>query len=84
MLLQGSGLHILEALAASGLRSIRYGLEIPKVASIVANDISPEAFEAMKKNVEHNSVGDKVIPSCQDARCVQSIGGGRESGVICL
>lgn len=64
---ESGGLRILEALAASGLRSIRYGLEIPKAASVVANDISPEAFEAMKRNIAHNSVGDKVFPSCEDA-----------------
>ena len=67
-MLQGRGLRILEALAATGLRSIRYALEIPRAASIVANDISPDAFEAMKRNIEQNNVVDKVIPSCQDAR----------------
>ena len=70
LILQGRGLRILEALSATGLRSIRYALEIPRAASIVANDLSPDAFEAMKKNIEHNGVADRVTPSCQEARWV--------------
>ena len=61
-------LRILEALAASGLRSIRYALEVPAVAHVVANDYSTEAYENMCRNIRHNSVEGKVLPSCKDAR----------------
>eukprot|EP00118_Oscarella_pearsei_P012797 m.96803 g.96803 ORF g.96803 m.96803 type:complete len:518 (+) comp36924_c0_seq3:90-1643(+) len=62
------GASILEALAASGLRSIRYALEVPGgIRSILANDISPAAVESMKANIEHNKVDDLVTPSCADA-----------------
>jgi hypothetical protein len=37
------GLRILEALAASGLRSIRYSKEVPGVREIIVNDIDPAA-----------------------------------------
>jgi len=62
------GLHILEALAASGLRSIRYALEVPGVEKVVANDYSRAAYQNMVRNIEHNKVGDKVKPSYNDAR----------------
>ena len=62
------GLKILEALAASGLRSIRYALEIPQLESVVANDFSKDAYTSMCKNIEHNGVGDKVKPNWREAR----------------
>ncbi|XP_062507702.1 tRNA (guanine(26)-N(2))-dimethyltransferase-like isoform X2 [Corticium candelabrum] len=60
-------LTILEALSATGLRSVRYALEIPSINKIVANDISPEAVELIKTNVAHNKVEDLVTPNCADA-----------------
>ncbi|OXM81975.1 N2,N2-dimethylguanosine tRNA methyltransferase [Cryptococcus neoformans Bt63] len=50
-------INILEALAATGLRSIRYAKEIPNVKYVLANDLSPSACEAMRRNVEFNGVG---------------------------
>ncbi|KDQ12338.1 hypothetical protein BOTBODRAFT_34632 [Botryobasidium botryosum FD-172 SS1] len=48
---------LLEALSATGLRSIRYAKEIPLVRYVIANDLSPEAVETMRKNVELNGLG---------------------------
>ncbi|KIK57785.1 hypothetical protein GYMLUDRAFT_45975 [Collybiopsis luxurians FD-317 M1] len=48
---------ILEALSATGLRSIRYAKEIPLVKYVLANDLSPTAVAAMKRNVELNGLG---------------------------
>ncbi|KAJ1310418.1 hypothetical protein OPQ81_007152 [Rhizoctonia solani] len=48
---------ILEALSATGLRAIRYAHEIPLVKYVIANDISPAATEAMRRNVELNGLG---------------------------
>ncbi|KAI0818751.1 N2,N2-dimethylguanosine tRNA methyltransferase [Irpex lacteus] len=50
---------ILEALSATGLRSIRYAKEIPlvKYVQVIANDLSPTAAEAMRRNVELNGLG---------------------------
>ena len=44
---------IVEALAASGLRSIRYALELPQDVdfTVIANDVSPSAVEAVNHNV---------------------------------
>ena len=48
------GVTILEALAASGLRSIRFSKELTGVKSIIANDWSRQAVESIQRNVRHN------------------------------
>ncbi|KAJ7582668.1 tRNA methyltransferase [Mycena floridula] len=48
---------ILEALSATGLRSIRYATEIPLVKYVIANDLSSLATAAMKRNIELNGLG---------------------------
>lgn len=62
-----NGLKILESLSASGLRSCRYGLEIPEASKIVANDLLPEAVEQINKNIEYNKLTNKVIANQDDA-----------------
>jgi len=70
---------LLEALSATGLRSIRYAKEIPLVKLgnlfyersrrlsraryIIANDLSPSATAAMKRNIELNGLGPIPEPS---------------------
>ena len=66
------GLKILEALAASGLRSIRYALEIPSVGTVVANDLSKEAYHSICRNIQHNQVQEKVKPSWREARSAEN------------
>lgn len=58
---------ILEALSATGLRSIRYAKEVPGVKKIIANDLSSAAVETIQKNIEHNEVTDLVITTKSDA-----------------
>ncbi|KAK7014835.1 guanine(26)-N(2)-dimethyltransferase [Favolaschia claudopus] len=53
---------ILEALSATGLRSIRYAKEIPHVSHILANDLSSAATAAMKRNIELNGLGPRPPP----------------------
>lgn len=62
------GLRVLEALAASGLRSIRFAKEVPGLRAVVANDFSARAVELMNRNVAFNGVGDLVAPRMADAR----------------
>ncbi|CAB0036326.1 unnamed protein product [Trichogramma brassicae] len=64
------GLRVLEALSATGLRSIRYAKEVPGIDEIVANDISVSAVEAIKKNVVFNQVDSIVKPHANDATMV--------------
>ncbi|XP_017012123.2 tRNA (guanine(26)-N(2))-dimethyltransferase [Drosophila takahashii] len=61
------GLRILEALAATGLRSIRYAQEIAGVRQIVANDLSRQAVASITTNIRHNKVEELIEPSHSDA-----------------
>ncbi|OAQ69063.1 N2,N2-dimethylguanosine tRNA methyltransferase [Pochonia chlamydosporia 170] len=58
---------VLDALSASGLRALRYALEIPFVTSVTANDLSPSAAESIKVNASHNGVADKFTVTNDDA-----------------
>ena len=65
------GLHILEALSATGLRSMRYGKEITDgigVERILVNDIEEHAVAMIAENVAHNGLdASRVIPTLSDA-----------------
>lgn len=69
-LLQQEGLRVLEGLAASGLRSIRFAREVPGLQSVIANDASARAVDLMRRNVQLNGVAHLVQPSQADARYV--------------
>ncbi|KAG2487113.1 hypothetical protein HYH03_014226 [Edaphochlamys debaryana] len=62
--------RLLEGLAASGLRSIRYALEVPELGSIDANDLDPGAAAAMRRNIALNggAAAAKIRTLCSDAR----------------
>ena len=60
-------IKILEALSATGLRSIRYANEVAGVDEIIANDLSGEAVEMIKRNVKQNEVDHLVTPNHADA-----------------
>ncbi|KAF0290194.1 putative tRNA (guanine(26)-N(2))-dimethyltransferase [Amphibalanus amphitrite] len=62
-----TGLRVLEALAASGLRSCRFAREVGGLRQVVANDLSAAAVESMRRNVEHNGVQELVEPHQGDA-----------------
>ncbi|KAJ7109415.1 tRNA methyltransferase [Mycena epipterygia] len=58
---------ILEALSATGLRSIRYAKEIPHVSHVIANDLSSAATAAMKRNIELNGLNTSATSSATGA-----------------
>ncbi|OQV12883.1 putative tRNA (guanine(26)-N(2))-dimethyltransferase [Hypsibius exemplaris] len=60
--------RILDAMAATGLRTCRYALEVPHVAEVVGNDYDPNACEAIKLNAAANGVTDRLTVTNQDAR----------------
>ncbi|XP_036278714.1 tRNA (guanine(26)-N(2))-dimethyltransferase isoform X2 [Pipistrellus kuhlii] len=62
------GLQVLEGLAASGLRSIRFAREVPGLRSVIANDASARAVDLIRHNVQLNQVAHLVQPSQADAR----------------
>ncbi|KAI9366860.1 N2,N2-dimethylguanosine tRNA methyltransferase [Zopfochytrium polystomum] len=84
--LAGHPISILEALSATGLRAIRYANECPKVSNIVANDMDAVAVEAIRRNVAHNKVEDKVTPNQGDANLVmyQTLQQGKRFQVVDL
>ncbi|XP_019717367.1 tRNA (guanine(26)-N(2))-dimethyltransferase [Hippocampus comes] len=61
------GLRILEGLAASGLRSVRFALEVPGLRSVTANDFSYKAAALIARNAEYNKVGEILQATCKDA-----------------
>lgn len=62
------GLTILDALAATGLRSIRYAKEVPGVKRVIANDLDRDAAEACAKNIKSNDVPEGMCEAkCSDA-----------------
>lgn len=61
------GIRILEGLAASGLRSVRFALEVPGVREVVANDFDRTAVEFIRHNAEKNGVTNLITASCADA-----------------
>lgn len=66
------GLTILEALSATGLRSVRYAQEIPRAKKIVANDFSKRAVDSIDLNIQRNGVADKVESSHSDAAALMA------------
>jgi tRNA (guanine26-N2/guanine27-N2)-dimethyltransferase len=59
---------VLEALSATGLRAIRYALEIPAISTVYANDMSPSAIEAINRNISHNNLPEGLVEAtCSDA-----------------
>ncbi|XP_070838793.1 tRNA (guanine(26)-N(2))-dimethyltransferase isoform X1 [Chaetodon trifascialis] len=62
-----SGLRVLEGLAASGLRSVRFALEVPGLRSITANDFSAKAAALIARNAQYNGVSHLLQASCRDA-----------------
>ncbi|KAK9861145.1 hypothetical protein WJX84_002997 [Apatococcus fuscideae] len=66
---QPDGLRVLEGLAASGLRSFRYALEVEGVRRVDANDMDADAVNNIRQNCAWNtSVAGKVVPTQGDAR----------------
>lgn len=57
----------MEALSATGLRSVRMANEIPGVKKIIANDLSKKAVEAINRNILFNNVQEFVEANEEDA-----------------
>ena len=63
-----NGITVLDALAASGLRSIRYWKEIPGVKHVTINDLEEAAVERAKDNLRNNNIDPSVILECNAER----------------
>eukprot|EP00871_Galdieria_phlegrea_P003293 jgi/Galph1/3965/GphlegSOOS_G2625.1 len=59
---------VFEAFSATGLRSIRYALEVPHLYPIIANDRDQASYETIQKSIEINhNAGEKVFASLGEA-----------------
>ncbi len=58
---------VVEPLTATGVRSVRYALEVEGISRIYAGDIDPEAVRLARKNVEANGVENRVSVVRADA-----------------
>uniref|UniRef100_A0A8D9F0Z2 tRNA (guanine(26)-N(2))-dimethyltransferase n=1 Tax=Cacopsylla melanoneura TaxID=428564 RepID=A0A8D9F0Z2_9HEMI len=62
-----NGISVLDALSATGLRSMRYGLEVAGVNTVMANDMSEVAVKIIDKNVRLNNLNRLVVSRRFDA-----------------
>ncbi len=58
---------VLDALAGTGVRAIRYCIEVPDTTLCMANDVDPRAAELIKENAAINNIQNKVKVFCEDA-----------------
>jgi len=65
-----NGIHILDALAATGLRSIRYLKEIPMVNHVTINDLLVEATETAKSNILRNEIDVRKVTIVNGDACI--------------
>lgn len=49
-------LKVADCLAATGIRGIRYALEVPKISDVFFCDLNPQAIGLIKKNVRANKI----------------------------
>lgn len=61
-------IRILECLSATGLRSIRYGLEVNNVSKVIANDVDPFAVALINQNIIFNNLSEKIFANSDDAK----------------
>ncbi|KAL7549791.1 hypothetical protein ACHAWF_017679 [Thalassiosira exigua] len=62
------GMAVFEALAASGLRSLRYWKEVPGVRTVVVNDLDPVAVDMARENVRRNGLEGDLASEEEDER----------------
>ncbi|MEM5872217.1 MAG: tRNA (guanine(10)-N(2))-dimethyltransferase [Candidatus Aenigmatarchaeota archaeon] len=60
-------LVVSEPLAGCGVRGIRFAKEVNGISEIHLNDINPEAFKLIKRNIKLNNVDDAVFLTNGDA-----------------
>ena len=58
---------VLDALAGTGVRALRYCVEVSNIFLCLANDIDPNAAELIRKNAVINNIQNKIKVFCEDA-----------------
>lgn len=65
-------IHVCEPLASGGLRGIRFAAEVRGVRKVLMNDISKNAFQIAKHNVQLNKLKKNVTVKNEDANLLLS------------
>ena len=60
-------IKVVEPLSATGVRGIRFALEVDAVARVYLNDLNPLAYKLILANAKINGVSSKVIVGNEDA-----------------
>lgn len=58
---------IIEPLTGTGIRGIRYAIEVPGIKRVIIGDQNPTSIDLAKKNILLNKVSEKVILKLMDA-----------------
>lgn len=69
----GRDLKACDAMAATGVRGIRFAVEAGGVERVVLNDVRPSAYRLIKINVEENGVKDVCEETNMDANALLSL-----------
>lgn len=61
-----------DVMCGTGVRGIRYALEVSGVSRVIVNDVDARAFEVAKENISLNSLGDVVVADNKEAHSLLS------------
>jgi len=64
---KGKQVRVCDAMTGSGVRAVRYVLESPNVASVVAADRDPEAVKVAQRTIQLNGLDGKVAVTESDS-----------------
>ncbi len=62
--------RVADPFSGTGVRAVRYAIEVPGVNEVYANDLDPNAFKLIQENVRMNNVQDKVRVFRGDANAI--------------
>ncbi|MEO3993253.1 MAG: tRNA (guanine(10)-N(2))-dimethyltransferase [Desulfurococcaceae archaeon TW002] len=62
--------RVADPFSGTGVRAVRYAIEVPSVDEVYANDLDPKAFELIRENVRINNVQDRVRVFRGDANAI--------------
>ncbi|KAF4701441.1 tRNA methyltransferase 1, partial [Perkinsus olseni] len=65
-----AGSPVFEAMAASGLRSVRYAKEVKNLKHVVVNDLDEKAADNIKANLKHNCIPE-TIAEASHSDCIR-------------
>jgi len=62
--------RVADPFSGTGVRAVRYAIEVPDVDEVYANDLDPKAFKLIQENVYMNKVQDRVRVFRSDANAI--------------